>query len=320
MSRRLFGCCLALLALALGGERAFGAAGREWLVPSLTAAADPLRVAEDLVDETQQLKDQLLAVKRESQERHALTIARGRAYVRLARAGLLPLSDGFEALAAHASRLERLRRALGRDMARQRQLTARRLELAHALDDLDALRPAQRHALDRARTAIAAAEERDRAYARAFPGDPQQGPTTAVYGARVRPSPSVSGGGFAAQRGRLPFPIAGRAEMFKRRSSTGTGRALFMVGADGASVRAVYPGHVAFAADYPNLGNTVILEHGDGFYTVSAHLQRIDVEVGEDLEAGQRLGTVGSYENERGLLFEVRAGKDTVDTPDWFGI
>lgn len=306
--------------VALAAGSALAAPGREWLLPNRAEPGDSAHAADDLVDETQRLKDQLQSIKQESEERQALTIARGRAYVRLARAGLLPLSEGFDALAAHAARMERLRRALGRDLARQRQLTAQRLETARALQELDELRPADRHAIVRARTAVIAAEERDQAFERAFQSDWNPSQSTAVYGARVQPSFRSSRGGFAAQRGHLPFPLTGRSEMQKLRSPTGTGKALLMLSADGTQVRAVYAGRVAFADDYPSLGNTVIVDHGDRYYTVSAHLQQIGVHVGDELEAGQRIGTVGTFEDKAGLLFEVRAGQDTVDTPEWFGI
>ena len=85
-------------------------------------------------------------------------------------------------------------------------------------------------------------------------------------------------------------------------------------------MRAVFAGRVAFAADYPELGNTVILDHGAQFYTVSSHLERITVSVGEELEAGQRIGTLGSVDQKPGLLFEVRAGHSTLNTAEWFGI
>jgi septal ring factor EnvC (AmiA/AmiB activator) len=300
---------------------ALAAPASAWLGGTSGGAELGARVAE-LDEAGQKLKDQLEDLKREERETRALTIARGRAYVRLARAGLMPLSEGFDALSAHASRLERLRRALGRDLAHERQLAARRLEISRSIRELDELKPADRDALARARTAIVAAEERDQAFLRAFQSDWNPSPRTAVYGAQPpqlgsdRPKP----GGFAAQRGRLPFPLAGRAEIQKVESPTGVGKAIFMLSSEGAPVRAVYPGRVAFADDYPNLGNTVILEHGDHFYTVSAHLQRITVQVGEELESGQRIGTVGSDDQKPGLLFEVRSGRNTVNTPEWFGI
>jgi murein DD-endopeptidase MepM/ murein hydrolase activator NlpD len=144
-----------------------------------------------------------------------------------------------------------------------------------------------------------------------------------VYGAQppaAGASEQPRAGGFAGQRGHLPFPLAGRAEIEKVASPTGAGKAVLMLGTSGTPVRVVYPGRVAFADDYPDLGNTVIVDHGDQFYTVSAHLQRITVEVGEEVDTGQRLGTLGTVDQKAALLFEVRSGQDTVNTPEWFGI
>lgn len=312
---------IALTLVASGALVAAGTPASAWLSGALGRTESGARAAE-LDEQSQKLEDELSDLKREERDNQALTVARGRAYVRLARAGLMPLSEGFDALSAHASRLERLRRALGRDLTRARQLMARRIEVSRHLSDLANLKPADRDALARARTAIVAAEERDQAFERAFQSDWNPAPRTAVYGAQPQSEPNAPprAGGFAAQRGRLPFPIAGRAEIQKVTSPTGEGKAVLMLSSAGAPVRAVYPGRVAFADDYPELGNTVIVDHGDRYYTVSSHLERIAVEVGEDLEGGQRIGTVGSYDQKPALLFEIRAGQNTVNTSEWFGI
>jgi septal ring factor EnvC (AmiA/AmiB activator) len=307
------------VALGLLASGALAAPANEWLAgaaPSVDSAA-PLPGA--LNDDAEQLRDELEALKKESVERRALTVARGRAYVRLARAGLMPLSDGLEAFASHTSRMERLRRALGRDLAREKQVISRELDLARALQSLDEIPPEQRNAAARARAAILAAEERDQAFQRAFKSQWSPVSTTAVYSARVV-GDDVPRGGFVGQRGRLPFPMAGRSELQALRSPSGTGKALLMTGTWGAAVHAVYTGRVAFADEYPNLGNTVIIDHGGRFYTVSAHLQRISVQVGEELTTGQRIGIVGTYDQKPALLFEVRDGQNTLNTPEWFGI
>ena len=311
----------AILPLLLLAGGALAAPAQEWLARVASGSEQGARVGE-LDEQTQKLQDQLEDLKREQRENQAITVARGRAYVRLARAGLMPLAEGFDALTAHASRLERLRRALGRDLSRERQLAAKRVEVAKAIQELETLAPADRDALARARTAVLAAEERDRAFERAFQSDWNPRPSTAVYGAQhaAEVTRVERRGGFAAQRGRLPFPLAGRAEIRKIDSPSGEGKAVLMSGTSGAPVRVVYPGRVAFADDYPNLGLTVIIDHGDQFYTVTAHLQRITVEVGEELESGQRIGTVGTYEDHPAVLFEVRSGASTVNTPEWFGI
>lgn len=308
-----------VLLLALCAGTALGAPASEWLAPSPPAAEALPQLPAELSDDAEQLRDELEALKRESVERRSLTIARGRAYVRLARAGLMPLSQGLEAFAAHTSRLERLRRALGRDLNRDKLLTSRQIELARALQTLDAIPAGERNAAARARAAILAAEERDQAFERAFHSQWSPGSSTAVYAARVS-ADDLPRGGFVGQRGRLPFPMPGRSEIQAIRSPSGTGKAVLMSSSWGSAVRAVYPGRVAFADDYPNLGNTVIIDHGGRFYTVSAHLQRISVQVGDELTLGQRIGTVGTYDQKPALLFEVRDGQNTVNTPEWFGI
>lgn len=309
-----------LLFIVLAAGTALAAPGREWLSAALPEPSRAVQVTEDIDEEAQRLKDQLESVSQDAKGQHALLVARGRAYVRLARAGLMPLAEGLDALSAHASRMERLRRALARDLARERRLTSQRTEVARALQELDTLRPADRAAMARARSAILAAEERDQAFQKAFQSNWNPPQRTAVYGASSPPVAFSAGTGFATQRGRLPFPVAGRAEIQKLRSPSGNGSALLMSSSGGAMVRAVYPGRVAFADEYPNFGNTVIVDHGGQYYTVSARLERIAVEVGDELSLGQRIGTVGTFGQEPGLLFEVRDGQGTLNTSEWFGI
>ena len=62
----------------------------------------------------------------------------------------------------------------------------------------------------------------------------------------------------------------------------------------GTTVRAPLGGRVAVTGNFFFNGNTVLVDHGQGFITAYLHLDRIDVEVGQSVEAGQVLGTVGA--------------------------
>jgi murein DD-endopeptidase MepM/ murein hydrolase activator NlpD len=62
----------------------------------------------------------------------------------------------------------------------------------------------------------------------------------------------------------------------------------------GTLVRAAAEGIAVFAGDLYYTGNTVVLDHGEGLYTLYAHLDAMDCRTGERLEAGAALGRVGS--------------------------
>jgi septal ring factor EnvC (AmiA/AmiB activator) len=165
--------------------------------------------------------------------------------------------------------------------------------------------------------------EQDRAdeFARAFSSSVGSA-HTAVYGAGVGPGDSAApGDGFGSLKGRLPFPLTGRSEIRSARRPGSEGPGLEMFAPRGSVVRAVHAGRVAFADSYAAYGRTVILDHGGGYYTVSANLGTIEVKVGDDLPFGARIGTVGdSDDGAARLYFEIRVGTNTVAPSDWFGI
>lgn len=252
------------------------------------------------------------------------TIARGRAYVRKSRAGLLPVGGGFDELVNHASRLERLRRALERDVAAEKALARKRSQLSKRLADLRARKgplEIQARATSLQRAALLAQQDRSLAFERAFSGAGSWG-HTAIYGADpagAAAAPSNEAAAFGAMKGRLPFPLPGRAEA-RKASRGGGGPGLEMTAPKGSPVRAVYKGRVAFADQYPDYGRTVIVNHGGNYYTVSAGLDTFAVKAGDDVTSGDRLGTVGDDGRGPMLYIEVRSGADSLDPNDWFGI
>lgn len=284
-------------------------------------AFDVERRVEQLGREEARLKLELDASARESELLKARTLARGRAYTRLARAGLLPIGGGFDAFVSHAARLERLHRSLARDLELERRTAERRTELAKQLASLSAQRgllEEQQRTLSQAQAALSAARDRDQAFERAFMGGGVDD-HTAVYGA---PSSSLGAdsAGFAAAKGSLPFPISGRSEIRSTRKNGG-GPGLSMRAAGATVVRAVFPGRVAFADTYADYGRTVILDHGGGYYTVSANLSEIEVKVGDEIKGGARIATLGGGGTAGSTLyFEVRIGQETADPAEWFGI
>ena len=62
----------------------------------------------------------------------------------------------------------------------------------------------------------------------------------------------------------------------------------------GTPIAAPLGGVVTATGDYYFNGNTVIVDHGQGFISLYCHLSRINVETGQELAAGDILGEVGA--------------------------
>ena len=77
----------------------------------------------------------------------------------------------------------------------------------------------------------------------------------------------------------------------------------------GTPVRAVKEGTVVLAGPFEGYGPSVVLSHGDGFYTLYLYLEDVGVVEGRWVEAGQVVGTVGGTDTPEGphIEFQVRA-------------
>jgi hypothetical protein len=64
--------------------------------------------------------------------------------------------------------------------------------------------------------------------------------------------------------------------------------------ATGTPVHAANGGVVVLARPLYYEGNCVVIDHGLGLYTISMHLSRIDVEEGQPVSAGEKLGLSGA--------------------------
>jgi len=80
----------------------------------------------------------------------------------------------------------------------------------------------------------------------------------------------------------------------------------------GTPVRAVRSGRVVLAGPFEGYGPTVILSHGNGFYTLYLYLEEIGVVEGRTVTVGPVVGTVGGAETPEGshVEFQIRAPVD----------
>jgi murein DD-endopeptidase MepM/ murein hydrolase activator NlpD len=77
--------------------------------------------------------------------------------------------------------------------------------------------------------------------------------------------------------------------------------------ANNINIYAASPGKVVFAGPLVIHGNSVIIDHGQGIFTMYTHQSQIDVNVGDFVEPGQLIGLIGNTGRSTGphLHFEV---------------
>ncbi len=83
----------------------------------------------------------------------------------------------------------------------------------------------------------------------------------------------------------------------------------------GAPITAPLAGEVAGVGNYFFTGNTVFIDHGQGFVTMYGHLSRVDVKTGDRLREGDAIGRVGATGRATGphLHWAVYLGNVAVD-------
>jgi septal ring factor EnvC (AmiA/AmiB activator) len=129
--------------------------------------------------------------------------------------------------------------------------------------------------------------------------------------------PSATTGFEALDEGSLDWPVEGSIVYRFGREERPNGIVLrwngLGIGAPtGTPVRAVMPGRVVLAGPFEGYGPTVVVSHGDGFYTLYLYLQDVGVVEGRDLEQGQIVGTVGGRQTPEGahMEFQIRGPVD----------
>ncbi len=129
---------------------------------------------------------------------------------------------------------------------------------------------------------------------------------------RVAPGPRIESGAssasdesfnlsknFAANKGRLPFPVTGTASIVgsfgtKRHSEwniTTNSNGVDIQAQQGASIRSVFEGEVSKVFSFPGSNTCVIVRHGD-YYTFYANVYDLFVKQGDKVDTGQSLGSI----------------------------
>lgn len=116
---------------------------------------------------------------------------------------------------------------------------------------------------------------------------------------------------FASMKGSLPLPVSTpiRARFGEPRGGGGQRwEGLFLGGEGGEPVRAVFRGRVVYSGWFRGFGQLLIIDHGDGYMSLYGHNRQLYREVGDGVETGEPIASLGSSGGlrEPGLYFEIR--------------
>lgn len=139
------------------------------------------------------------------------------------------------------------------------------------------------------------------------------------------PAAPVAGLSFLKWKGLLEWPVRGKIirefGMYKHpKFGTTTMSNGIEIGAEeGTEVKAVFGGQVVFAEWFKGYGQSVIVSHPDGFYTLYAHNSALLVQRDDTISRGQVISKVGSTGalNGPSLYFEIRKKDQPVNPADW---
>lgn len=130
---------------------------------------------------------------------------------------------------------------------------------------------------------------------------------------------------FSEQMGRLPKPIEGQlVQGFGLMKDEVhhvvlSHKGQFYSAPLGTLVKSIFTGRVAFAGDIEGFGKTLIVDHGDHYYSVYSHTRNLQVHEGDEVQQLQILaqsGRSGSGFGD-GIYFEIRHFSEPADPKPW---
>jgi murein hydrolase activator len=145
-------------------------------------------------------------------------------------------------------------------------------------------------------------------------------PITAVIEQSNTESFPKLAGDFPSLKGKLPLPVKGKlASMFDSPSSETSWKGVLINAKEGAEIKAVTKGKVAYAGTLKGYGLLIIVEHDRQYMTLYAFNQSLFKHKGDTVDAGDIIASVGQSggRSKPGLYFEIRQNGKPVDPLLW---
>ena len=139
------------------------------------------------------------------------------------------------------------------------------------------------------------------------------------------PNANHSAKPFKSLRGNLRLPTIGKITAKFNQNRPGSDvpwEGVFISSKLGEKVKAVANGRVVYSDWLRGFGNLIILDHGGGYYSLYGNNESIWVTEGDNVIAGDRLGTVGNSGGHKqdGVYFEIRFNGRPIDPLTWVKI
>jgi septal ring factor EnvC (AmiA/AmiB activator) len=134
----------------------------------------------------------------------------------------------------------------------------------------------------------------------------------------------VPGTGMGKYKGSLPWPVKGRIVRgygnYRDAGVLQVSKGIDISADIGAKVKCVYSGKIVYSGWLEVLGNTLIVDHGNGFHTVYGYLEKSLKGTGQEVSANEYIAVTGRLVNPPGanLHFEIRYLGKAIDPSGWF--
>jgi murein DD-endopeptidase MepM/ murein hydrolase activator NlpD len=133
------------------------------------------------------------------------------------------------------------------------------------------------------------------------------------------------GGDFKTLKGRMMWPVEGKVvRKYGKQTHPKYGTVTFNNGIDigaaqGTPIVAVAPGIVEYVDWIDAYGKCIIINHGDGYYTLYAHVSATFVRQDQQVGVGDVIAEVGDTGSLDGYEchFEIRHSKQAMNPLDW---
>ncbi len=130
---------------------------------------------------------------------------------------------------------------------------------------------------------------------------------------------------FSKEKGRLIWPNDGQVvSLFGRQKHPKFDTYVYKKGIEiepskGDVVRSIYDGMIIFANWFKGYGMVIIIDHGENYYSIYAHLAKLLVSVGDRVAKNMPIGQIGETGLSQGnnLYFEIRHQGEPLDPLIW---